>query len=158
MTTGRRGTYNQIKDLHGRLRGFEIVAQYYLTHSNGTTISKMIDSYSEELMRLTDTWFKKFSTNANCDSVINKEHDKQKFDKMFYCSERVNLYNNIRELFGIICGLKIANKMCNDNCECNPVDTINNLVIKTEADLRAKKRYWKQHYNAVTKNAYELPM
>lgn len=150
MTTGRRSAYNRIKDLQGMIYGFELAQQSNLSID---AIDKLINEYDNNLNSSVDVWLNKFSTNANCESIINKEKDIHKRTEMMYCYERVKLYNDIRYLGGIITGLNHAKRMV----KYNAINQLNQLVLKIKDSLSTSEKEWNRLYaNMRTTNAYEL--
>lgn len=154
MTTGKRATYNRIKDLQGMIYGLTLVKQ---NNSTVESIDKLISDYNDDLMSLTKVWFDKYSTNENVDSAINKLRGTREFNEMFYCHERTNLYNDIRELAGIVSGLHFAAIILKETD--NDYSTIDEHIDRLEHTLRAEMRVWRQNYASnKTINSYELPM
>lgn len=150
MTTGRRSAYNRIKDLQGMIYGFELAHQNNLSVD---AINKLINEYDNALMSSVDIWLNKFSTNANCESIINKEKDVHKRTEMMYCYERVKLYNDIRYLGGIVSGLNHAKRIIKHKA----VDELNQLILKVKDNLSTSEKEWDRLYaNMKTTNAYEL--
>lgn len=151
MTTGRRSTYNRIKDLQGMIYGMELAQQSY-NHD----IQNHLDRFITELNDLVDNWYHKYSSNKNVNSNLNNQSDKKTYDEIFYSYDRIKQYNDIRKLSGIISGLQLADVILR---ETNDSKALNDYAVKLEHTLRSEMRIWKQNYAGnKTVNSYELPM
>lgn len=149
MTTNRRNTYNLMRELAGTIDGIEFVINNKLTLDQ---LNKIVDLHSNHLSELQNKWIKEYSTNPLFKSTINLEGDSAIYEQLFYSSDRIKLYNDIKHLSGYIHGLILMNT-CLNNSEVE-LNSIKNIICTQYSNVH---KTWKENYeHNKTHNSYEL--